>query len=83
MGERSYRLQPVTCRGTVVRGCDNSILFFDETNVALYYVPFSIVMRWKYLGINSSPELALHDLGEDDPIELDLPYWLVAKEAKL
>ena len=83
MGERSYRLQPVTVKGTVVRRCDSSFLFFDETNTALYYVPFSRIIDWKYLGSRHSIGLEMHHLDEDDPVQFDLPYWLVAKEAKL
>lgn len=80
MGDRSYRIEPVVCRGVVVKGCESSILFFDDTHTALYYIPFSRILSWRFLGDQVSSELYLHDLQEDDPIEVSVPRWLLIKE---
>ena len=82
MGERSYRIQPVSCRGYVVSNHDKSFLFFDDTNELLYYVPYKSLFDWKFLGGGASPNLDLYDLGPDDPLEIQVPWWLIDKARK-
>ena len=83
MGDRSFRVEPIKCSGTVVKSCDNSILFFDDTHTALYYVPFSRILSWSFLRDDVSPDLTLYDLREDDPVEISVPAWLLLKEKVL
>lgn len=82
MGDRSYRIEPVSCRGSVVSNHEKAFLFFDDTHDLLYYVPFRILVDWKFLGKNSSPDLSLRDLGPDDPLEIQVPFWLLEKAEK-